>query len=360
MRKLVVLAVAILGLTWVLTARDNRAVANPVPVEVHIPDASGNPIQKLGASLVVAEPKVYRNLRIFPLLAENQSGKSFLPIDRAIRKGDLEVREKGSGEVNTVKVRNNGGSLVFGLSGDMIVGAKQDRMLKEDVLIPAHSGWLELEVYCTEHGRWTAQTEKFGSISRVVPGALRARAAQTESQSEVWDGVAEAKSSLGTATGGTALRGLYDDPKVQEKAQDYVRELMPVPGTSARTIGVLVAVGDEVLCVDVFASHSLLADMWDKLLNSYAIDAMSRSATGRLSLDDARAFIRSLEDADIESRSTSGKGRLYRVTTGEGSGSALVHDGDVIHLDLFPGHSAPKYDYRPGSTPNLEFRRGQH
>lgn len=357
MRKLVVLVVAILGLTWVLTARSGRVVANPLPVGIETAD---NPVRELGASLAVAEPKTYRNLRIFPLLAENQSGKSFLPIDRAIRRGDLEVKEKGSGEVNTVKVRNNGGSLVFGLSGDMIVGAKQDRMLKEDVLIPAHSGWLELDVYCTEHGRWTTSTGSFGTIGKVVPGQLRARAEQTESQSEVWAGVAEAKSSLGTGAGGTALRGLYDDPKVQEKAQDYVRELMPVPGASARTIGVLVAVDDEVLCVDIFASHSLLADMWDKLLNSYAIDAMSRHGSGRLSLEEARDFVRALEDADIESRSTPGKGRLYRVTTGQGTGSALVHDGSVVHLDLFPGQAGPQYDNRQGTTPNLEFRRDQH
>ena len=170
MRKLVVICVAILALTWVLTARSGRAVANPVPAGIEVPDVSGNPVRELGASLSVAEPKTYRNLRIFPLLAENQGGKSFLPIDRAIRNGDLEVQEKGSGEVNTVRVRNNSGSLVFGLSGDMIVGARQDRMLKEDVLIPAHSGWLELEVYCTEHGRWTASTGNFGSIGKVVPG----------------------------------------------------------------------------------------------------------------------------------------------------------------------------------------------
>jgi len=354
---LVITAIVVAGL--LLTGRSgNRATANPLPVEI----ASGpeNVIRELGASLAVAEPKAYRNLRIFPLLAENQSRTSFLPIDRAIQRGDLEVREKGSGEVNTVRVRNNGGSLVFGLSGDMIVGAKQDRMLKEDVLIPAHSGWLELEVYCTEHGRWTTTTGSFGTIGKVVPGQLRARADQTESQSEVWAGVAEAKSSLGSGTGGTALRGLYDDPEVQEKAQDYVRELMPVPGTSARTIGVLVAVDNEVLCIDVFASHELLAAMWNKLLNSYAIDAMSRHGSGRLSLEEARDFIRSLESADIESRSTPGKGRLYRVTTDEGSGSALVHDGNVVHLDLFPGRTGPKREYDQGSTPNLEFRRGQH
>jgi len=231
MNKLVVTMIVLLGLAWVLTARSGRVVANPLPVGIEDPDISGSPVRELGAKLVVAEPKVYRNLRIFPLLGEKQSEKSFLPIDRAIQRGDLEIKEKGSGEVNTVKVRNNSGSSVFGLAGDMIVGAKQDRMLKEDVLLPPHSGWLDLEVYCTEHGRWIAQTERFGTINRVATGALRATAAQTSSQSEVWAGVAEAKSALRAEGGGSALRGIYDDNQVQEQAKEYLQELMPVPGS---------------------------------------------------------------------------------------------------------------------------------
>jgi hypothetical protein len=360
MRRKPVSAAVVLAAIFSLFSQTQRLPANPIPVGVDYPDVSGNPVRELGANLVVAEPRAYRNLRIFPLLAEDQSGKSFLPIDQAIQRGDLEVKEKGSGEVNTVRVRNNGSSFVFGLAGDMIVGAKQDRMLKSDVLIPAHSGWLEIEVYCTEHGRWTAQTEKFGTINRVVPGELRARAAQTESQSEVWAGVAEAKSELGAAVGGTALRGVYDDDKVQDQARSYVRELLPVPEASARTCGVLVAVGDEILCVDIFASHELFSAMWNKLLNSYVLDALRRHSTGELSSSEAQAFVRSLEDAEIEARHTPGKGRLYRVNTRDGSGSALVFDEHVVHLDLFPGWSGEERDYAPGSTPNLEFRRNRN
>lgn len=359
MRKLLVLVAAVLVLTLLLTRSSNRATANPIPVDHSIDPDIQNPVQRLGSSLSLGEPVSYRNLRIYPLLAENQNDRAYEPIDRAIERGDLEVHEKGSGEVNTVKVRNNGSSQVFGMAGDMIVGARQDRMLQQDVLIPPNSGWIELDVFCTEHGRWTDQTREFGTNNRVVPGALRATASQTQSQSEVWAGVAEAKSVLKTEAGGTALRGVFDDSKVQEQAQAFVRELMPVPDASARTIGVLVAVGDEVLCLDVFANHALLSAMWSKLLNSYAIDALSRDGSGRLDPDEARQFVRSLENASLETRTTPGIGKLYRVSTARGSGSALVQTVRVVHADLFPErvHKGSEYE---GPTPNLEFRRGQH
>jgi len=359
MRRLLTFAAGALVIALLLARYTNKISANPVPVDPGVVRDFENPVRDVGSTISVGEPRSFRNLLIFPLMTERRSGRSFLPIDQAIQRSDLDVKEKGSGEVNTVRVRNNGSSLVFGLAGDMIVGAKQDRMLKSDVLIPAHSGWLEIEVYCTEHGRWTAQTEKFGTTNRVVPGKLRARAAQTESQNEVWAGVAEAKSDLGAAVGGTALRGIYDDDKVQDQTRCYIQELLPVPEASSRTCGVLVAVGDEILCVDIFASHELFLAMWNKLLNSYVLDALRRHSDGGLSSSDARTFVRALEGAEIEARHTPGKGRLYRVNTSDGSGSALVFDEHVVHLDLFPGLSVEERDYAPGSTPNLEFRRNR-
>jgi hypothetical protein len=336
--------------------------ANPVPIDIepenHAP-APSEAIRRLGSRLRVGEPWQYRNLSIFPLslsdspeLAGPLTG--VVPLDQAIDRGRVEVREKGTGEVNTVRLRNQGKSYVFGLAGDMIVGAKQDRMLQHDILIPPGSGWLEAEVYCTEHGRWQEQTDRFGSIQRVVPGAVRATASQTESQQEVWAGVAAAKSALGDRTGTSALQSIYSDPAIQERAQGYLDRLAPMPGTSPGTIGVLVAVGDRILCCDVFAGHALLEAVWDKLLRSYVMDALSRNAEGRLSRDEARAFVRELRDAGTESRTTPGAGRAYRVRTDAASGAALVFDRQVVHLDLFP--DSPRVERR-GSTPSLDFRR---
>ena len=352
------LAGILLSVLLLVRAQSGRLDANPIPVDVR-PEPNAEPIIGLGDAIRVGEPWQYRNLSVFPLSLTDYAEpagvlSNVVTLDRAIDRGIVEVKEKGSGDVNTVRLRNRGQVHVFGLAGDMIVGAKQDRMLQHDVLIPPESGWLEVEVYCTEHGRWTAQTEKFGSIQRVVPSAVRARAAQTESQNEVWAGVAEAKSALGDRSGTSALQSIYSDPKVQERSQSYLDKLLPMPGSSHRTVGVLVAVGDEILCVDLFATHGLLDAMWEKLLRSYVMDALSRKGEGRLTARAARDFLRGLADAEAETRSTPGAGRVYRVTTPDASGSALVYDRQVVHLDLFP--DSPKLD-RDGPTPSLEFRR---
>jgi hypothetical protein len=284
------------------------------------------------------------------------AGPDYVTLDRALDRNLVEIREKGSGEVNTVRVRNLGRSHVFGLAGDMIVGARQDRMLRNDVLIPPKSGWLDVEVYCTERGRWHATSEKFGGIERVVPAQVRTRAARTESQSEVWAGVSRMKDDLADAAPTSALQSIYADSGIDARSRGYLDELRPLPRKSSSTVGVLVAVGRRIVCLDIFAEHDLFSAMWDKLLRSYVMDALSLSGSGRLDRDEAEDFLRSLNSADLRARPTAGAGRLYRMSTTRGAGSALLFRREPVHLDLFPDTGFERGE--PDEwTPRLDIRR---
>src|SRR4030042_517910 len=108
-------------------------------------------------NIKVGDPVEYKNLKIFPLIAgKTLSLQNYITMDEATDKNWLQIKELGSGNVNSVQIKNTGSSMVFILTGEMISGAKQDRMLKEDVLLPSKSGWIEVPVYCVEHGRWTS------------------------------------------------------------------------------------------------------------------------------------------------------------------------------------------------------------
>lgn len=345
--------IALISLSAVGPTRNS---ANPVPM----PPIRGddNPVRRLASELTLSEPQHYRNLTIIPILANRQQyqGQSFLTLDRALDQGVVRVEEKGAGEVNTVRVRNTGKLTVFGLAGEMIVGARQDRMLKSDVLIPPHSDWIDIGVYCTEHGRWDGATREFRSMRTVAPGGLRGKAAQTESQREVWADVARTQGAVSASAGTSALKSVYSAPKVSGQSEAYLDHFRPIPRDADRAVGVLVAVGNRIVCMDIFGSHELFQDMWDKLLRSYVVDALSEPELGRLERREAEQFMRTLDDADLQRRSTPGSGQLYRIRATEGEGSGLVFHEQVVHLDLFP--SAAGSD-EPGQDqgPSLDFRR---
>jgi hypothetical protein len=277
-------------------------------------------------------------------------------LDEAIRSGQLRVQEKDGGEVNTVRVRNSGKTYVFGMAGEIVSGAKQDRMLQNDILLPPGSGWLDVPVFCTEHGRWTGSTMQFGSKGQMVAGRVRERAAKTASQSEVWAEVDAARRDLRVETPTGAFAKVYEEPTVQRQVDAYTAKLDRVPDAAPDASGVLVAIGSEVVCVDAFGSAELFRKMWPKLLRSYVIDAVSHTPKGRLSTKEAQSFLRTAASGELSNRPTIGAGTLQRIDALNATGSALVFGKQVVHLDLFPG-SAPQPE--DGPTPQLQFRR-QH
>jgi hypothetical protein len=308
---------------------------------------------RLISSLSVGNPQTYRNLTLFPLTGPVQSSAGFRLLDEAIQSGQVKVQEKDGGEVNTVRVRNTGKTYVFGMAGEIVSGAKQDRMLQDDVLLPPGSGWLDVPVYCTEHGRWTGSSS-FGTKGYVASGQVRERAAKSRSQEEVWAAVDEAHEQLGVAAPSRAFARVYEDRDAQEQAKPYVERFCGLPSLSPRATGVAVAVGGSIVCVDAFASPDMFRKMWPKLLRSYVVDALASQPHGRLGVKDAQQFLCLAAGAAVTELPTVGAGRLQRLDAGNSSGTALVFRSGVVHLDLFPDATAERED---GSAPRLDVRR---
>jgi len=80
---------------------------------------------------------------------------------------------------------------------------------------------------------------------------------------------------------------------VSEIQRRFRKETSSLKGE--RVVGVVVAYGGEVAWSDIFASGELFAIYWNKLLRSYAVEAVARpTLREKASLDDAREFVRRL------------------------------------------------------------------
>jgi len=307
-------------------------------------------------NVTVGNPIEYRNLRIFPLIAKTVlSHEDYMTMDEAMDRGWLKIKESGEGNVNFVEVKNNGKEMVFLLTGEMITGAKQDRMVQEDILLPANSGWVRVPVYCVEHGRWSGSgiSQEFKSSKLVVPNAVRQRAENTKSQSEVWDGVAESQENLDVASPTGNVKDTYENKKVQKEITDYSKHMSHVPELSRSTIGVVVTTGNRIICFDLFANNHLMRKFWDKLIKSYAMDALSGSRSS-LDKEDIYEFLEIVESAHYISSGTPGSGNLFTIESHMGKGSALVYEDAVVHMDFFPREGIIKSN---DSNLDLDFRR---
>ncbi len=293
-------------------------------------------VEKYLTKVKVGNAVEYKNLKIFPIISTKVlSTQNYVTLDQASNKGWLKIKEIGSGQVNAVEIKNTGNQPVFAMTGEMITGAKQDRMLNQDVLLPPKSGWVRVPVYCVEHGRWVSVSSEFKSGELLVPNAVRSKAKIHESQAEVWDEITASQDMLGIASGTGAVRANYENKAIEKKVSEYVEKFRKMPNLSNSTIGVVVTIGNRIICFDLFANNSLLKKLWKKLIKSYAMDAIA-GATGSIDRSDVENFLEAFDQANYISTGTPGLGQLMKIDSDFGKGSVLLYKSAVVHMDFFP------------------------
>jgi hypothetical protein len=273
--------------------------------------------------LQVLSPVFYKNLTIFPVAGSDAQGSdAYITLDEGTKAGTVVITERGGAAaqsplrrprsasarrqnvayggggdatVNELALVNRSGKKLLLLAGEVIVGGKQDRIVQEDRIIPPVSVPVALNVFCVEHGRWSARNAshntggaradhqaplaaapedtKFSSLGAVAHPKLRAAAQDKKVQGEVWNEVKANNAKLGTANSTDTYQEVYKSGRVGAQMEDYVRAL---EGAVARrgVVGVVVARNGRVVWSDVFASQRLFASYWPKLLKSYVVDAL--------------------------------------------------------------------------------------
>lgn len=184
-------------------------------------------------------------------------------------------------EVNRLLITNKSGRKLILLSGEMVTGGQQDRIVQKDMLLPPSDKPFDLSVFCVEHGRWTPKSVQFQATDNalVLGGAVadptvRGAAQGLARQEAVWQKVAEKNSNAGA--GGVATgtyQGTISSDKAQRDAKPYMDAITVAMPKNA--IGAVIAIHGEIVWVDAFRSRSLFERYWPKLLQSYVIDALT-------------------------------------------------------------------------------------
>ena len=297
------------------------------------------------------EPVTYENLSIFPVVSSSSYDTSyFLTLDEGLASGEVQVREQGSegivrnrdgvirpaysngASVNQLVLINRSKRPLLLLAGELVSGGKQDRIIGKDRLIPAGSEPLPLDVFCVEHGRWSAGAS-FKDAKTIVHPSVSEQATFQQDQTRVWSAVrsgttadvtAGAPAGVGAENGVAppaaaklaapmisqtieteaptqSYQKIYESRSVRSSVDTYVEELQrrfarETSGVKGEhVVGVVVAYGGEVAWSDIFASSDLFHQYWNKLLRSYVVEALTRPLYREVaSRDEAGEFLRRL------------------------------------------------------------------
>ena len=289
------------------------------------------------AKLKVEPGRQHRNLVLYPVVGPKSELPRFMTLDQALLAQNLKVSEVSeSGEVNSLSLTNTGGVPIFVMAGEILDGAKQDRVLQHDLWLPARSN-LRVSAFCVEQGRWAYEGKKsFASKSTVANLNVRAQARAGKDQSVVWKAVNETQQKAGYSAPTQSLNAAYEDPKMRTRVESYLTAFRDLPRARPEMVGVVVQVGDRVVAVDCFPDRDLLLGLWTKTLKSYALEAVSDSSkTARVDRGRAANFLRQGGKLSSDRIKNPGEGSLFGLSGGSISGELFELSGQVIHFELF-------------------------
>jgi len=313
----------------------------PAVVRPPTPWSSDNPLRILARQVDVGEAVGYRELTVFPLTLRRAAESGIATLDQTLAHDGLTIREQDEPNVATLRVRNTSSRPVLLMAGEILQGGRQNRIVREDVLLPADSSFVQVPVYCGEQRRWEGGKQEFKTSGGLAGHEVRGMAARAAPQADVWQAIDSQLLSARVEAPTRNVQTIYDDKEAQRAASEAVQNLMGVVGRE--TVGVMVISRGQVLSCDLFSDPELLAQLWPKICRAHAVDeclGRNRPLPEEIQWrppDRGRAwsFLTDIAAARMTSQETPGAGETI-VVSGAVEGRALVWREHVAHAALFP------------------------
>lgn len=309
--------------------------------------------------IIIGEPRSHKGLSIFPLLvAEPTKQGMFATLDPSVSSGKLSVSEWGTGSVPKLRVVNRSHAKVFIMAGEIMTGAKQDRMSAHDVILDSIATAVALPVYCVEQGRWANSSSQFSSGRTAGTKKLRRSAVNKEAQGKIWNDVAEKSHQSGVESATGTMQAVYHHPRIRDLISDYTQVMGDLPKQVHGMIGFVAVVNGEMSSADLFRDPSLFESLWHKLLKASATDAETHKGTsmGIPSKEEVGRFLSDGMNGRLTKTPNPGLGMEYLIEGKNGvSGSVLFYEKSIVHLALFgPEKNDLKRTLVDQTTPDIQ------
>jgi len=290
-----------------------------------------------GAVGTISGPFVHRNLQIFLIHGETQlEGRHYATLSEAMAKGVVVVKETGNVSELSIEDRSKE-AIVFLNAGDIVKGGRQDRTIRDDLILETRSGQIPLPSFCVENGRWTKRggedTANFSANTRVLTSRdLKLAARYGENQSEVWSGVAKQQMKLNenlsrlsgenvdtrSAVSSSSLQLTLENKNLDKIKKEYLDQFEPLLNGKTDVIGFAYAINGELNSAEVYNNKNLFRALWPKLLDSAVTEAVAECDNDRkyqkVQASELKSFFETAVSGSPSERTVS-KSTLVRTLT---------------------------------------------
>lgn len=274
----------------------------------------------------------YKNLKLVPVRAKAsfleidnnqgiQASRNYLPLRDAMLSNQVIIRDRLG--VNRLLMDNLSDRPVILMSGEILKGGKQDRVIGRDVVLPPNSKRNRVPVYCVEEKRWSSP--KAWTYYHEGSMHLRRVIDQTQNQRQVWKEVAYELKKDHVSTKTRAYTSHSSNPQYAAIEAEYLQAFaLDNFSNSGDIIGVLGISGSVVIGCDLLAAPELFQREYQGFIFSYIDEAV----TYGLPVDITDAAIKQYADKVFRNQ------RMQDAFIQQ-YGKVFTQDGEIIHITTF-------------------------
>lgn len=290
-------------------------------------------------------------LTIYPIVAKDESKTKALTqvknLSDGIQTKGFRITEKKpygtdrrENAINVLTYQNKSTDTIYIMSGDVVKGGRQDRMIAEDVIVPPRTLG-DVAVFCVEPHRWefhhnmvdsstqeNSNTVKkqfvFSGYYNVASSNIRRTVQNDYNQQDVWNKVGELTEVHNTETSTGTYAALESSEEFTSQRDAHINFLKTKMSLYDNAIGMIVVNGNEILGTDIFGNEHLFNIQYEALLHSYVTEAITEKNTAELSTDKLNRYVKSMQGQYESSLAKSSE-----------NDKVYTYQGELVHFSNF-------------------------
>ncbi len=276
----------------------------------------------------------FRNLRLVPIRAratffDTTTNRGLtdltnaLTLQEAMATGQVRISDVGFGTVNSLVFENLSNRPILLLSGEVVTGGRQDRVIARDMILQPQSGERRVDVFCVEEGRWSG--DKQYRYYHEASLHLRKIVDRDANQSKVWKEIKDENARDNVRTGTQAYTAHSDNRAYLQTENEYLSAtVLDKFANPNNIVGVVGLTGGIVMGCDIFVSPEIFRREYNTTVYSYIDEALTYGMAISIAPFQVKNYLDQLLTNEVmQQRFLDQNGKIYR------------ENGKVYHITTY-------------------------
>jgi len=193
-----------------------------------------------------------------------------------------------------ILLHNVSDDTLYLMTGEVIKGCNYDQVIARDFLVMPHETDVVIPVFYVEEGHWVYKKDAYASSNDhfyVHSLPLRKTLYQTNGvNTDIWSVIERINGRQNKATPNDVYTELIEHEVFRETLEGYLTYFLNRFNQRKKVVGVVAVSGNQILGVDIFATHELFLRQYQGVVFAYITEAITQGDTPTVNYEQVLAY----------------------------------------------------------------------